>query len=99
MEQIVKLPYGNGFCLLTVDYQPEEPEWFDHKEGVGNPCVPAEVTINEFLVGGVDIVDELMDLSVGYIQNGQTKYYGYLDDFVSVNWEEIVKQCREEDDV
>ena len=83
--EIVKLPFGNGFAIITGEFTPEEP--------ITEFCTGenAEFIIEKFVVGGVDIIDELYDLVAG---DGSMTY---LDYFITKHWEEILKQCVDEE--
>jgi hypothetical protein len=93
MEYTISLPFGTGEAILTIDFTAGEKEYFNHKEGWGNPESADEVEIVTFEVGGVDILEELdVNISEGkYISN-------WVDNFLDKNYDKILEQIHEQQD-
>ena len=96
MSNVVKLPFGTGEAIITGTFIPEEKEYFNHKEGWGQPGEPASFEIESFVVGGVDIIEELYDMFIP-VSGLRGIHTSFLDEFVADNWDLIYKQCVEEE--
>ena len=99
MSNVVKLPFGTGEAIINGTFTPEEKEFFNHKEGYGLPGSDADFEIESFVVGGVDIMEELVGLQIpqyDYAKKGW-KYTDFLDEYVADNWDSIYQKCVDED--
>ena len=69
----VSLPFGEGFAKVIREYTPPEyPNEFSQGDS-------SEFNILSVKLGGVEILEELLDKYVPYIDNGNVKYDFFLE--------------------